>query len=90
MAFFSAELSVKNVYKNTVFGLSVLLDEWYWIFSNCIYQAMIKRLSKSLERGTHTENEQLINYRIQNLRAANEEFRSKQIERRLLYLESRR
>ncbi len=91
MAFFSKELSVSAVAKNTLVGLCVMFDEWYWLCSKAIYDANIQRLYKKkafLESESDLIEAQELDQQIAKLIKAHDDFRDKQLEVRLVYIDN--
>ncbi len=84
MKIFSDELSVKAVINNTLYGLQILVDEWYWLFSQSLFNYKIKKLNKEFEElGNNPFQQEKIKTQIVTLTEQHEAFRKMQIERRL-------
>ncbi len=86
MSFFSKDLSFKAIVKNTSFGLIVLIDEWYWLIINSIYQVKLKK-AKAKASLLSGEEEKIYLEHIEEFTKNHLSFREIQIKKRNKYLE---
>ncbi len=83
MSFFSKELTLKAVIKNTIFGVKVLVGEWQWLYLCAKNQFEIAKLEKRLKNCEQSTQIALIKLEIQDLKSNLETFRKLQVQHRL-------
>ncbi len=86
MAFFSEELSLKAVCKNTKFGLLVMVDEWYWLIANAFYTSKLKKAKNKAEHLPEEQKKEAFE-KIEEMASNHAKLRKIQIENRKFYTE---
>ncbi len=46
MAFFSKDLTINNLAKNTFNGLYLVIEEWYWLIATAYFNYRVEKLKK--------------------------------------------
>lgn len=85
MTFFSKDLSFRAVYVNTIFGVLVLVDEWYWLMADALFKLTLKKLYVRLKKIDNTFQKEEFEEYIENLKLLHAECRKKQVEKRVIY-----